>query len=109
MRKIVESSINNAEEDINQRMLIEIKVKAQKLINEIGFYNKDIEKLCDKKNIVNINKIITMLKVELNNNNKSRIEALYEQLNKETEKFAQKKIESEFTSLVGKDAKQLEE
>ena len=109
MRRIVESSISNAEEDINQRMLIEIKVKAQKLINEIGFYNKDIEKLCDKKNIVNINKIITMLKVELNNNNKSRIEALYEQLNKETEKFAQKKIESEFTSLVGKDAKQLEE
>ena len=50
-----------------------------------------------------------MLKVELNNNNKSRIEALYEQLNKETEKFAQKKIETEFTSLVGKDAKQLEE
>jgi len=43
------------------------------------------------------------------NNNKSRIEALYEQLNKETEKFAQKKIESEFTSLVGKNAKQLEE
>ena len=50
-----------------------------------------------------------MLKDELNDNNKTRIEALFEQLNKETEKFAQKKIEFEFSSLVGKNTKELEQ
>ena len=76
-------------------MLIEWKIKAKKIINEINYYEKDIERLCDKKNIENIKKIINMLKLELNNNNKEKIEQLYKELNKETENLL-KKIGSEF-------------
>jgi len=72
-------------------MLIEWKIKAKKIINEINYYEKDIERLCDKKNIENIKKIINMLKLELNNNNKEKIEQLYKELNKATENFAEKK------------------
>ena len=49
LRAIVESSISNAKEDIKYRMLIESKIKAKKIINEIDYYKKDIEKLCGKK------------------------------------------------------------
>ena len=42
-----------------------------------------------------------MLKLELNNNNKEKIEQLYKELNKETENFAEKKIGSEFKNIVG--------
>ena len=101
LKKIVESSIEYAESDINYRMLIEWKIKAKKIINEINYYEKDIERLCDKKNIENIKKIINMLKLELNNNNKEKIEQLYKELNKETENFAEKKIGSEFKNIVG--------
>ena len=107
LKDIVESSIQNAEEDISYRMLIEWKIKAKKIINEINYYKKDIEKLCEKKNIENIGNLINMLKIELNKNNKEKIEQLYNKLNKETEIFAEKKIGSEFSNLVGKNAKDL--
>jgi len=48
-----------------------------------------------------------MLKIELNKNNKEKIEQLYNKLNKETEIFAEKKIGSEFSNLVGKNTKDL--
>ena len=107
LKKIVESSIEYAESDINYRMLIEWKIKAKKIINEINYYEKDIERLCDKKNIENIKKIINMLKLELNNNNKEKIEQLYKELNKETENFAEKKIGSEFKNIVGQKTEDL--
>ena len=107
LKDIVESSIQNAEEDISYRMLIEWKIKAKKIINEINYYKKDIEKLCEKKNIENIGNLINMLKIELNKNNKEKIEQLYNKLNKETEIFAEKKIGSEFSNLVGKNTKDL--
>ena len=107
LKEIVESSIKNAEEDVSFRMLIEWKIKAKKIINEIHYYQKDIEKLCEKKNIENISNLINMLKIELNKNNKEKIEQLYNKLNKETEIFAEKKIGSEFSNLVGKNTKDL--
>lgn len=107
LKDIVESSIQNAEEDISYRMLIEWKIKAKKIINEINYYKKDIEKLCEKKNIESISNLINMLKIELNKNNKEKIEQLYNKLNKETEIFAEKKIGSEFSNLVGKNTKDL--
>ena len=48
-----------------------------------------------------------MLKTELNNNNREKIELLYNKLNKETQVFAEKKIGSEFSNLVGQNAKDL--
>lgn len=107
LKEIVESSIKNAEEDINYRMLIEWKIKAKKIINEINYYKKDIETLCMKKNVENISNLINMLKKELNKNDKDKIEQLYNKLNKETEIFAEKKIGSEFSNLVGQNAKDL--
>ena len=107
LKEIVESSIKNAEEDVSFRMLIEWKIKAKKIINEIHYYQKDIEKLCEKKNIENISNLISMLQKELNKNDKDKIEQLYNKLNKETEFFAEKKIGSEFSNLVGQNTKDL--
>ena len=107
LKEIVESSIENAEEDVSFRMLIEWKIKAKKIINEIHYYQKDIEKLCEKKNIENISNLINMLQKELNKNDKDKIEQLYNKLNKETEFFAEKKIGSEFSNLVGQNTKDL--
>ena len=107
LKEIVESSIENAEEDVSFRMLIEWKIKAKKIINEIHYYQKDIEKLCEKKNIENISNLINMLQKELNKNDKDKIEQLYNKLNKETESFAEKKIGSEFSNLVGQNTKDL--
>ena len=107
LKEIVESSIKNAEEDVSFRMLIEWKIKAKKIINEIHYYKKDIEMLCEKKNIENISNLINMLQKELNKNDKDKIEQLYKKLNKETEFFAEKKIGSEFSNLVGQNTKDL--
>ena len=60
-----------------------------------------------KKNIENISNLINMLQKELNKNDKDKIEQLYNKLNKETEFFAEKKIGSEFSNLVGQNTKDL--
>ena len=65
MREIVESSIQNARDDMDTRLLIESKIKASRLINEIENVKDQIESLCSKKDIENINKTSNMLKKEL--------------------------------------------
>ena len=62
MRAIVESSILNAKDDINQRMIIEAKIKAKSFLNEIKGVEKDIELLCSKNDIESINKNINVTK-----------------------------------------------
>ena len=49
MKKIVESSIHNARNDMDTRLLIESKIKASRLINEIENVKDQIESLCSKK------------------------------------------------------------
>ena len=63
--KIVESSIHNARDDMDTRLLIESKIKASRLINEIENVKDQIESLCTKKDIENINKTSNMLKKEI--------------------------------------------
>ncbi len=108
MKKIVESSIENAKDDMDARLLIESKMKASRLINEIENVKDKIESLCSKKDIENINKTSNMLKMELKTNNKDKIENLVEILNEKTKDFAQKLIDKNFKSFVGKDLDTLE-
>jgi molecular chaperone HscA len=49
LKEIVESSIKNAEEDVSFRMLIEWKIKAKKIINEIHYYQKILKSYVKKK------------------------------------------------------------
>ena len=49
MRKIVESSIHNARDDMDTRLLIESKIKASRLINEIENVKDQIESLVQKR------------------------------------------------------------
>ena len=51
MRKIVESSIENAKDDIHQKNDNRGKSKSQKFLNEIESVKKDIELLCSKNDI----------------------------------------------------------
>ena len=108
MRKIVESSIHNARDDMDTRLLIESKIKASRLINEIENVKDQIESLCSKKDIENINKTSNMLKKELKKNNKENIENLVEILNEKTKDFAQKLIDKNFEGFVGKGLDTLE-
>ena len=108
MKKIVESSVKNAKEDMDTRLLIESKIKASRLINEIENVKDQIETLCTKKDIENINKTSNMLKKEIKTNNKERIDDLIDNLNEKTKNFAQKLIDKNFQNFVGKDLDVLE-
>ncbi len=102
MRAIVESSILNAKDDIDQRMIIEAKIKAKSFLNEIEAVKKDIELLCSKNDIESINKNINMLKKAVNTNDCNMINKQIDDLNKSTEIFAQKRIEKDFSEVIGK-------
>ena len=109
MRKIVESSIQNAKHDMDTRLLIESKIKASRLINEIENVRDQIDSICSKKDIESINKTTNMLITELKKNNKEKIESLVEILNEQTKDFAQKLIDKNFKNFVGKDLDVLKE
>ena len=108
MRKIVESSIENAKDDIHQRMVIEAKVKAKSFLNEIESVKKDIELLCSKNDINGIEENVNLLKKSLETNDCDMINQNIEKLNKATESFAQKRIEKDFSQVIGKDVDKID-
>ena len=108
MKKIVESSIENAKKDMDTRSLIESKIKATRLINEVNNVRNEIQNICSKKDIEKIHNITNMLNVELKKNNKVEIDSLVEDLNDVTKSFAQKIIDKNFKNFVGKDIELLE-
>ena len=109
MKKIVESSIENAKEDMDTRSLIESKIKATRLINEVNNVKREIQNLCSKKDIEKIYNITNMLNNELKKNNKVEIDNLVENLNDVTKSFAEKIVNKNFKNLVGKDLDILEQ
>ena len=109
MKKIVESSIENAKEDMDTRSLIESKMKATRLINEINNVKREIQNLCSKKDIEKIYNITNMLNNELKKNNKVEIDNLVENLNDVTKSFAEKIVNKNFKNFVGKDIDILEQ
>ena len=94
---------------MDTRLLIESKIKASRLINEIANVRDQIESLCSKKDIESINKTTNMLNTELKKNNKEKIDNLVEILNEKTKDFAQKLIDKNFKNFVGKDLDALKE
>ena len=109
MKKIVESSIENAKEDMDTRSLIESKIKATRLINEVNNAKREIQNLCSKKDIEKIYNITNMLNNELKKNNKVEIDNLVEDLNEVTKSFAEKIVNKNFKNFVGKDIDILEQ
>ncbi len=107
MRSIVESSIINAKDDIKQRMLIESKIKAKTFLNEISSVKKDIELLCSKNDIKNIELKMKKLEEVLKTNDCDLINESIDILNKSTESFAQRKIEKDFSKVLGKDVEEI--
>ncbi len=103
MRELVSSSFQNAKKDIDLRLLIETKIKATKLINEINNVKPMMKKLCSSEESKEINNIIKLMKVELKSDNKDKINNLIDDLNEKTKNFAQKIIDSNFSNFVGKE------
>ena len=99
----ISSSIQNAKKDIDLRLLIETKIKATKLINEINNVKPLMKELCTLKESNEINKIIKLMKMELKSDNKEKISNLIDDLNDKTKNFAQKIIDSNFANFVGKE------
>ena len=107
MRKIVESSVSNAQNDMNERMNIEAKIKGRRVINEIESVKGELKLLCNKnelKEIMNLvkelNDIILSTKTDI-----ETINDLTDKINESTKRFAQKKVEKDFSQMVGKDLK----
>ena len=107
MRKIVESSVSNAQNDMNERMNIEAKIKGRRVINEIESVKGELKLLCNKnelKEIMNLvkelNDIILSTKIDI-----ETINDLTDKINESTKRFAQKKVEKDFSQMVGKDLK----
>ncbi len=107
MRSIVESSILNAKNDMEQRMLIESKIKAKTFLNEINSVKKDIELLCSKNDIKDIEFKIKKLEEVIKTSNSDLINECVDVLNKSTESFAQLKIEKDFSDVIGKDIEEI--
>ena len=89
-------------------MIIEAKIKAKSFLNEIESVKKDIELLCSKNDIESIKKNINMLKKALETNNCDMINQHIDNLNKSTEAFAQKRIEKDFSEVVGKEVSDID-
>ncbi|MAI28591.1 MAG: hypothetical protein CMP38_00110 [Rickettsiales bacterium] len=109
MRELVSSSIHNAKKDIDLRLLIETKIKATKLINEINNVKPMMKELCTSKESKEINNILKLMKIELKSDNKDKINNLIDNLNDKTKNFAQKIIDSNFSNFVGKEIDTLDE
>ena len=107
MRSIVESSILNAKNDMEQRMLIESKIKAKTFLNEINSVKKDIELLCSKNDIKDIELKMKKLEEVIKTSNRDLINESIDILNKSTESFAQLRIEKDFSDVVGKDIEEI--
>ena len=103
MKSMIESSIKNAKDDMAQRMLIESKVKAKNLINEILGVKKELNSISSKDDIDKINNLIDKLNKEIEMNDADKINNIIEELNNSTKNFAQKRIDKSFSKLVGKD------
>ena len=108
MRELVSSSIQNAKKDIDLRLLIETKIKATKLINEINNVKPMMKELCTSKESKEINNIIKSMKTELKGDNKDKINYLIDRLNDRTKNFAQKIIDRNFSNFVGKEIEVLD-
>jgi len=111
MRTIIESSISNAKSDINTRMLIEAKMKGQRALNEINSVKTELELLCSKEELNIIKKIVHKLNesVLMENIDSDKINSLTEKLNESTKKFAERKIEYDFSNLHGRKLEDIED
>ncbi len=110
MRRIVESSIANAKNDMNERMNIEAKIKGRKAINEIESVKDELQILCNNdelKEIMNLLKELNDI-ILSSDIDSDAINDLTDKLNESTKRFAQKKIEKDFSQMVGKDLKGIE-
>ena len=61
------------------------------------------DRLDAETEIEKINRMINMLKKELNSNDVDKINHLIDQLNESTKQFAEKRIDKSFSSLVGEE------
>ena len=109
MTKILRESVEKSQEDLSKRSIQESIIEGQRVIKEIKFNEKEINKICDIKITKKIKKLVLLLEIEILNKNKDKIYDLIEGLNELTKDFAEKKIEIELKSaMVGKKINSLE-
>ena len=77
-------------------------------MNEIESVKKDIELLCSKNDINDIEDNVNLLKKSIETNDCDMINQNIEKLNKVTESFAQKRIEKDFSDVIGKDVDKID-
>ena len=109
MTKILRESIEKSEEDLSIRSIQESIIEGQRVIKEIKFNEKEINRICDIKITKKIKNLVLSLETEILNKNKDKIYELIDSLNELTKDFAEKKIEIELKSaMVGKKINSLE-
>ena len=87
------------------------KMKGQRALNEISSVKTELELLCSKEELNIIKKIVHKLNesVLMENIDSENINSLTEKLNESTKKFAEKKIEYDFSHLHGRKLKDIED
>ena len=103
IKKMLLDSLKNSQDDIENRLLVELKVEAERNILAFKAALKEDKNLLDSKTLKNIREQIIKLEQIIKSDNKKLIDTEVENLEKFAAKFAEIKMNQEvIKSLVGK-------
>lgn len=103
MKEMIKESIEFASSDMEERLLLEVKMEAKRSLNELKSLKLELIEICSKKELNEIEKITKQLKIEIKGTKKQNIKDLIEKLDIATQNFSEKRIKKSIKSaLVGK-------
>ena len=103
MKDMIKDSIRFASSDIEERLLAETKIDAQRFLNELSSLESDLVQICSKEELKKIREISEMLKAQIIDNNRLKIQELIKDLDSATQNFSEKRVKKSIkTALVGK-------
>lgn len=106
---MLRASMENAQDDILQRLLIEVRVEASRLINEVKSSLKKDGKLLNEEEKARIDWQIEVLRAAMDSDVREKIEYETMQLNEGIQSFAEKRMNAAIAaSLAGKHVEEVE-
>ncbi len=103
MKDMIKDSIRFASSDIEERLLAEAKIDAQRFLNELSSLESDLVQICSKEELKKIREISEMLKAQIKDDNRLKIQELIKDLDTATQNFSEKRVKKSIkTALVGK-------
>ncbi|MEL6343864.1 MAG: Fe-S protein assembly chaperone HscA [Myxococcota bacterium] len=105
IEQMLEDAIDNAETDVDQRLLIEARVEAEQVLRALDQALRDDAEMLAPDESEQINAVATALRESLETTERKRISDLTHKLDEVSAPFAQRRIERDLTlALSGRDA-----